>query len=91
MDKFLTSVAIKYQESLHSRRPRRGIAATIRRLCVPKQSLAMSALRVSRDGGKVVHPLNSGSQHPELEQTASFARYSVNGGAIMSHEGGSTA
>ena len=39
--------------------------------------LAMSALRVSRDGGEVVHPLNSGSQHPEMEQIGTSARYSV--------------
>ena len=41
------------KEILHflaSHRPEHGIVATIRRLCVPKQSLSMSALRVSRAG-----------------------------------------
>ena len=55
-------------------RPKLGVAATIRRLCVPRHLLAISALRVSRDGCEVVHPLNSRSQYPEMEQIASFAR-----------------
>ena len=36
-----------------------GHCRTIRRLCVPKQSLAMPALRAYRDGCEAVHPLNS--------------------------------
>ena len=46
--------------------------------------LQLSALRVSRDGCEVVHPLNSRSQYPEMEQIASFARYSVREGTTVS-------
>ena len=53
---------------LASRRIDHGITAIIRRLCVPKQSLAMFAFRAYRAGCEAIHPLNSGSQYPEMEQ-----------------------
>ena len=55
------------QQKLASRRIDHGITAIIRRLCVPKQSLAMSAFRAYRDGCEVAHPLNSRSQYSEMQ------------------------
>ena len=57
---------------------------TIRRLCVPEQSLPMSALRAYRDGCEVIHLLNSGSQYPEMEQIGPSARYIMQDGSIIS-------